>query len=104
MPIVAQGSLNTAAIIVPDLIVQIVPPQIRTLNGVPSDIIGVVGTASWGPVLAATDHRMVTDYAQSTTEKASWRAYRQSLRDITESYPDPASVVWPTPPDATETT
>lgn len=54
-------------------------------------------------LLAQTDHRMVTDYAQSSTEKASWRAYRQALRDITESYPNPAAVQWPIPPDAEET-
>ena len=50
MPIVTQGSLNTTALVVPDLYVQIVPPQNLVLNGVPTDIIGVVGTATWGPV------------------------------------------------------
>ena len=44
------GSLNTTAIVVPDLYVQIVSPQQLTLNGVASNVIGVVGTASWGPV------------------------------------------------------
>ena len=50
MPIVTQGSLNTTALVVPDLYVEIVPPQTLVLNGVPTDIIGVVGTATWGPV------------------------------------------------------
>ncbi len=49
MPIVQQGSLNTTALVVPDLYVQIVPPSILALNGTPSNVIGVVGTASWGP-------------------------------------------------------
>ena len=44
------GSLNTTALSVPDLYVQIVPPQQLLLNGVASNIIGVIGTASWGPV------------------------------------------------------
>ena len=44
------GSLNTTALSVPDLYVQIVPPQQLLLNGVASNIIGIVGTASWGPV------------------------------------------------------
>ena len=44
------GSLNTTALSVPDLYVQIVSPQQLTLNGVASNIIGVVGTATWGPV------------------------------------------------------
>ncbi len=50
MPILTQGSLNTTALVVPDLYVQIVPPQTLVLNGVPTDIVGVVGTANWGPV------------------------------------------------------
>ena len=50
MPIFAEGALNTTALIVPDLYVQIVAPQGLLLNGVPTDTLGVVGTASWGPV------------------------------------------------------
>ena len=50
MPVVQQGAINTTALIVPDLYVQIVPPQNLILNGVPTNIIGIVGTASWGPV------------------------------------------------------
>lgn len=46
--IVQQGQINLAALNVPDLIVQIVPPQLL-INGVPSNIIGLVGTATWGP-------------------------------------------------------
>jgi hypothetical protein len=65
MPIVQQGSINTTALIVPDLYVQIVPPQNLVLNGVPTNIIGIVGTACWGavgqPVIVAT----MADYAQS---------------------------------------
>ncbi len=52
--IVQQGSINTTALIVPDLYVQIVPPQVRLLNGVPTDVLGIVGTASWGPVNSPT--------------------------------------------------
>ena len=32
---------------------------------------------------------------------AEWVAYRQALRDITTTYPDPESVVFPEPPDVT---
>src|ERR1700751_3913357 len=46
--IVQQGQINLAALNVPDLIVQIIPPQLL-INGVPSNIIGLVGTAVWGP-------------------------------------------------------
>ena len=50
MPIVQQGSINATAQIVPNLFVQIVPPSILSLNGVPTNNIGIVGTASFGPV------------------------------------------------------
>jgi hypothetical protein len=63
MPITQQGALNTTALIVPDLYVQIVPPQTLLLNGVPTDIVGVVGTASWGPVGEPTIIGTMSDYA-----------------------------------------
>lgn len=54
MPIVQQGSINTTALIVPDLYVQIVPPQVTLLNGVPTNVLGFVGTAQWGPTNSPT--------------------------------------------------
>jgi uncharacterized protein len=65
MPIVQQGSINTTALVVPDLYVQIVPPQNLVLNGVPTDIVGVVGTASWGPVGQPVVVGTMADYAAS---------------------------------------
>jgi phage tail sheath protein FI len=65
MPIFAAGALNTTALIVPDLYVQIVPPQTLLLNGVPTDTLGVVGTASWGPVGEPTIIGNMSDYAGS---------------------------------------
>ncbi len=49
MPIYASGTLNTTALVVPNLYVQVLAPQVALLNGVPSNILGVVGTATWGP-------------------------------------------------------
>jgi len=63
MPIVQQGSINTTALVVPDLYVQIVPPQNLLLNGVPTDIVGVVGSASWGPVGQPAIVATMSDYA-----------------------------------------
>ncbi|WP_298286595.1 phage tail protein [Acidocella sp.] len=63
MPIIQQGAVNTTALIVPDLYVQIVPPQSLLLNGVPTDVVGVVGTASWGPVNEPTIIGSMSDYA-----------------------------------------
>jgi len=64
MPIVQQGTVNTTALIVPDLYVQIVAPQNLVLNGVPTNLIGVVGSATWGPVNQPVIVGTMTDYAQ----------------------------------------
>jgi hypothetical protein len=64
MPIVQQGSLNTTALVVPDLYVQIVPPQNLVLNGVPTNVVGVVGAASWGPVGQPVIVATMADYAR----------------------------------------
>jgi hypothetical protein len=50
--ITAYGDVNNNALSVPGVYVEIVPPQIANLNGVPTNIGGFVGTASWGPVNA----------------------------------------------------
>lgn len=66
MAIITQaGSINTAAIVVPDLYVQIVPPQQLVLNGVPTNIIGLVGSASWGPVNVPTIIGAYSAYVQN---------------------------------------
>src|ERR1700710_65443 len=65
MPIVQQGSINTTALVVPDLYVQIVPPQNLVLNGVPTNIVGMVGTAAWGPVGQPTLIATMADYART---------------------------------------
>lgn len=49
MPVVQQGSINTTALVIPDVYVQIMQPPI-VINGLPTNVLGVVGTASWGPV------------------------------------------------------
>jgi hypothetical protein len=64
VPISQLGSVNTTSLIVPDLYVQIVPPQNLILNGVPTNILGVVGTASWGPVDEPAIVATMADYAQ----------------------------------------
>ena len=65
MPIVQQGSINTTALIVPDLYVQIVPPQSLVINGVATNVVGVAGTASWGPVGEPVIVGSMSDYAAS---------------------------------------
>ena len=65
MPIYQQGSINTTSLVVPDLYVQIVAPQNLVLNGVPTNVVGVVGTASWGPVNQPVAVGTMADYATS---------------------------------------
>ena len=65
MPIVQAGTLNTTALVVPDLYVQVVPPQNLVLNGVPTNVVGVVGTASWGPVNSPVIVGSMADYARA---------------------------------------
>ncbi len=65
MPIVQSGSLNTTALVVPDLYVQVVPPQNLVLNGVPTNVVGLVGTASWGPVNQPVIVGSMSDYARA---------------------------------------
>src|SRR3954452_12993814 len=65
MPVVQAGGLNTTALVVPDLYVQVVPPQNLVLNGVPTNIVGVVGTASWGPANQPVIVSTMADYARS---------------------------------------
>ena len=63
MPVVQQGAINTTALIVPDVYVQIVPPQVSLLNGVATNILGIVGTATWGPVNAPVTVSGMPDFA-----------------------------------------
>jgi hypothetical protein len=63
--IVQAGAINTTALTVPDLYVQILPPNVSQLNGVPTNVLGVVGTAQWGPVNAPTVIGNMAQYAQS---------------------------------------
>lgn len=63
--IIQQGSVNTTALIVPGLYVQIVPPKTTLINGVPTNVVGVVGTASWGPVGVPVVVATMADFARA---------------------------------------
>ena len=59
----------------------------------------------WGDVkrkrnneLTASDWTQVEDNHLSARQKSAWRAYRQQLRDITETFNKPENVVWPKRP------
>ncbi len=63
MNIFQQGSLNTTSLVVPDLYVQVVAPQNLVLNGVPTNVLGVVGSAAWGPVNQPVAVSTMADYS-----------------------------------------
>lgn len=65
MAIVQQGAVNLTALIVPDVTVQVVPPQTTLLNGVPTNLLGMVGTAQWGPVNSPVVFGNMTGFAQA---------------------------------------
>lgn len=65
MTVLPQGNYNTNALTVPDLYIQIVAPQNAFINGIPTNIMGAVGTASWGPVNSPLGVSTVNDYIQS---------------------------------------
>ncbi|BAK82884.1 phage tail sheath protein [Komagataeibacter medellinensis] len=50
MTIYQSGQINTNSLNVPDLYVQVLKPQNIALNDVSTGRIGLVGTATWGPV------------------------------------------------------
>lgn len=65
MPISDFGALNTAALVVPNIYVQIMPPTLFLLNGVPTNKVGIVGVGSWGPVGVP---RPMSSYADAVRE------------------------------------
>lgn len=65
MPISQAGSINPAGLTVPGVYVQIQPPAVTVLNGVPSNVVGIVGSASWGPVNSPTTIGGLPSYTAS---------------------------------------
>lgn len=48
--------------------------------------------------LKETDWTQTTDAPLTPEKKAEFTAYRQSLRDIPQTYDNPDDIVWPTKP------
>src|SRR5580692_2419676 len=74
--IVQSGQINTNALVVPNLIIQIVPPSFTILNGVPTNIVGIVGTANWGPVNSPT---VASGIADASRQFGSMQARKYDL-------------------------
>ncbi|GBR54994.1 phage tail sheath protein [Neokomagataea thailandica NBRC 106555] len=56
------GTLNTTALTVPNLYVQIAQPQALSLAGSATSKLGIVGTAGWGPVNVPVPLGTMSDY------------------------------------------
>jgi uncharacterized protein len=62
MPVFQAGTINTTALNVPDVYIQIQPPSETYLNGAATNILGIVGTAQWGPTNAPAIVGSLSDY------------------------------------------
>lgn len=52
-------------------------------------------------LLTKTDYTQIPDNPLPAAKKAEFAEYRQVLRDIPATYPNPDNVVWPDMPSAT---
>ena len=89
MPVYSLGALNTTALTAPDVYIQKIPPRTIYINGVPTDILGLVGVGSWGPVnsaiLASPDtFGLVTvrSHDLATAIAVSYQAGAQNIRAV----------------------
>lgn len=85
MSIFQAGQINVAALQVAGVYVQIVPPQLL-INGVATNVAGLVGSATWGPVNSPTPIGSYAGFAAQfgnmTTRKYDagthvWNIYQQ---------------------------
>lgn len=63
--IIQSGEANLASLSVPDFFLQNVPPQNNIINGVPTNILGIVGTATWGAKDSPVFVGDITEYSQN---------------------------------------
>ncbi len=65
MTILQLNNLNTTALTVPDDYIQIIPPNNYFINGVPTNMLAVVGTGTWGPVNSPVNAGSLAQYTQA---------------------------------------
>jgi hypothetical protein len=64
MPVIANGNINPLSILAPNVYVQIQPPAQVVAQGLPTNIINYVGTASGGPVNVPVPVGSLDEYNQ----------------------------------------
>ena len=71
-------------------------------DGLPQSV-DRVASLSWDDIRSKRDALLAgSDWSQlpdAPVDVAAWAAYRKALRDLPSTYPDAASVVWPTKPE-----
>ena len=77
-------------------------PEQSAIDAISDDTI--IGEKNLVNLRAERNRKLAeTDWTQSRdvtlTNDAAWTTYRQALRDITDTYSDLDSVVWPTKPE-----
>ncbi|WP_306301836.1 hypothetical protein [Asaia astilbis] len=80
--LIQNGALNTAALPVPDLYVQIAQPETLLISGVSSALLGFIGTASWGPVDTPTIIGSVVQFRQIFAGKRAWSSNLNIAVDV----------------------
>jgi hypothetical protein len=65
-------------------------------------LVPKINTVTWDDIrnrrkalLESSDHTQTLDWPG---DKAAWTVYRQALRDIPQTFANPADVIWPTAP------
>lgn len=79
-------------------------PTDEQLDALETEATALDNEGSLDELRAVRDSKLAeTDWTQSRdvtlTNDADWATYRQALRDITDTYSDLDSVVWPTKPE-----
>lgn len=72
--------------------------QVLVANQNYSDFLEQEARTSRNNKLAECDWTQLPDSPLSTSEKAEWSSYRQSLRDVPEQSGFPDDITWPTEP------
>jgi len=80
--LIQSGTLNTAALSVPDLYIQIAQPETLVISGVSSGLLGLVGSASWGPKDVPTIVGSVAQCREIFAGKRGWASNLNVAVDI----------------------
>lgn len=64
-----------------------------------TDILWDIVRTKRDKLLLQSDWTQLNNAPLTATEVLMWSNYRQALRDLTDSYNDPKTIIWPAPPN-----